>query len=134
MLLELRGWGDISAYRLLQLAQASVLDGLAHPDVVKLAAKGASGKHRGNCHRDLVRHLQTKIDMPLPIQMTVPLKIDDDNVKVVDIPLLPFHRLVAHVQSQFPLELETRIIGDPGQIQPCWANVKAEDPRWIAWA
>ena len=134
MLLELWAWGDISAYRLQQLAQASVVDGLVHPDVQKLAAIGATGKHPGNCHRDLVRHLHTKIDMPLPVQMSVPLKMDDDNVRVVDIPLLPFHRLVAHMHAHFPLEFETRIIGAPGQLQQFWANVKEEDPRWIAWS
>ena len=66
--------------------------------------------------------------------MSVPLRVDDDNVKGVDIPLLPFHRLVAHMHSHVPLEFETRIIGAPGQLQQFWANVKVEDPRWIAWS
>ena len=37
VLLEMWAWGEISAYRLQQMAEAGVHDGIAHPDLRKLA-------------------------------------------------------------------------------------------------
>ena len=133
MLLEMWAWGEISAYRLQQMAEAGVHDGIGHPDMRKLASLGTNGKHSGNCHRDLTRYLDKIVHMPEPVPMTIPLKMDDDNVNIVDIPLLPLHRLFAHMAQHWPLEFEARVTGPPSALQDFWNTVKPQDPKFVAW-
>src|SRR4051812_5833531 len=52
-LLQRWAWGELSAVGLQALAAAATADGLEHNDIVRLAALGSGGRHKGNCHREL---------------------------------------------------------------------------------
>ena len=132
LLLEQWAWGEIGAQRVQAIANASVADGAHHPEVLQLAGIGNKGQCPGNCHRDLLRILASKVVMPSTVGMTVPLKVQDE-VEMLDLPMMPMHRMVAHMHSHFPLEFGRRFAGPPGAIAGFWSQVKATDPKWLAW-
>lgn len=129
MLLQSWAWGDIGAGTLQKLAHAAVLDGSQHTDLVKLASLGSTGLYPGNCHRDLLQFIGTLVALPRSVHVPVPLALDADEPQLLQLPLLPVHRVIAHLHKHCPKQFRRMFVGEPGDIERFWASVRADDPR-----
>ena len=74
-LLQLWGWGLLSANMVQFLAEGVVLDDGVCEETRSLAALGGGRRHPGNCRRDLLRRYCSKGDLvkPMPVPMPVQL-------------------------------------------------------------
>ena len=132
MLLEQWAWGEISALQVQRTAEAALADGATHPQLTRLASLGASGVHKGNCHRDLLKYLDTYMEMPTTVHCRIPL-VFDEGVQHVGLEVLPVHRMVAFMFKHFPDEWALRFTGGAGAVSEFWNNVREDDPKWEAW-
>jgi len=131
LLLEQWAWGAIGAQRVQAIANASVADGAHHPEVLQLAGIGNKGQCPGNCHRDLLRILASKVVMPSPVGMTVPLKVQDE-VEMLALPMMPMHRMVAHMHSHYPLEFGKGLLGPQVRLQASGHRSRPQTPSgWL---
>lgn len=130
-LLQRWSLGSLSAATVQKLALCATKDGLQHPDVKKLAALGGHGRQPQNCQRDMLHWLQSHLgSLPSVVQMDLPLRtgMGQTALHTVQVPLLPLHRMVAHMYEHWPEEFKLRVSGQPGAVEEFWGNVKADDP------
>ena len=79
-LLVLFAWGDLTPNKLQWISEGMKLDGLNHPDVDALAGIGASGQHKQNARRDLLRQFSKDVGQPLPLAISAPMRDKGDAV------------------------------------------------------
>ena len=128
--------GGLSAISVQSLASKAFSDGLVHPDIARLAALGNSGQAPQNCQRDLLRWLGKHMGaLPPPVQMKLPLKTspEEESVQVVELPLLPLHRMMAYMWEHWQSEFQLRLVGEDGAVEAFWNNISPQDPRWATW-
>ena len=121
---EAWGWGLLSAPLLQWLADGAVQDG--SQGVQDLANIGSKGMHEGNCHRDLVRLLKPRCQLPSPTLVRVPLlQVKDNAVIQGDWPvLLPSH-LLQYFAGHMPHKMEALLEG----ARKFWSTLPENDPK-----
>ena len=129
-LLELWGYGRLSATGVQRLAEAAVMDGMRDEALVLLASTGTFGSHPGNINRDLRRvYLR---DLQLPALYDVPvayisLKEDNPFLESKASCLLP-HEVLHKLSHFYPMEYE-RMFGI-ASCQEFWGQCREDDPRF----
>ena len=121
---EAWGWGLLSAPLVQWLAAGASEDGAR--GVTDLANIGTQGSHEGNCHRDLVRLLKPRCQLPSPTLVQVPLlQVKDNQVVPGEWPvLLPSHML-QYFAGNMPEKMEALLEG----ARTFWSTLPENDPK-----
>ena len=139
--LHLWSLGKLSSTGLQAAANAATADGNNKPEIVELAQLGNFGVHPANCHRDLLRLLQQKLQKSKhgglkesPINtVSVPCldpKEENPNSTAECHLVLP-HLLVSELFSAYP-DLAPQVFGID-KLPFFWSNLKKDDPRMWGW-
>ena len=126
-LLQLWGWGLLSANMVQFLAEGVVLDDGVCEETRSLAALGGGRRHPGNCRRDLLRRYCSKGDLvkPMPVPMPVQLHsgIQQGEGYVVS-PIDMFEYMFSTFPAAF-MELLAK------NVRKFWDEVNPSDPRLL---
>ena len=134
-LLQLWAWGSITAKRVQELAHLALQDGLEHEDIRRLARLGNYGQHAQNAQRDLLHWMEAHLGaMPHVIHASIPLVTPHTQaMQYMDLPIVPLHRMMAHMFEHWPQEFAARLAGKTGALEGFGQNVRGADPRWLQW-
>ena len=144
-LLHLWGLGKLSAVAMQELALAAHQDGSEEEETQELAALGGHGQFPGNCHRDLLRLLQKKIQrgrlggLKQSPQFSIKVPCidskEEDAHQEVDFHFFLPHLWVAGIFESYP-DVAQHVFGLQ-HVKQFWKNVKNNDPRLksspVAW-
>jgi hypothetical protein len=106
VLLQLWGWGVLSASTIQTVAAAAVMDGLSCADLLKLSQLGSAGLYQGNMSRDLHTNCLGDIRVPPTYNVQVPAMQNGAVVQCEAKLILP-HQLFAAVAETWPNYLST---------------------------
>ena len=107
------------------------MDGLTHPEVMKLASLGNQGVQASHCSRDLVRSLGPAFeDLPAVSYLSVPVQ-GHREVQPQDIQMeVQFPHDVFSHYSKTPAAFE-RVFGSDAEIQSFWNHKDLSDPAYV---
>ena len=134
-LLELWGWGSVSAPVVQSIAEAAALDlestwQTVPQSIEGLAKIGTQGSWPGNCHRDLVQRFAPKIRLPEPVMLDLPMvsarQGAEGDVFPMAWPVMAPHHLWECLHKHFPTEVDA-ILGKGAQ--HFWQQLGPMDPR-----
>ena len=126
-LLLLVGWGLVSANTAQWLAAGALEDGPVHKDVEAMASWGAEGKYAGNCRRDMMRRFCSRLVVPPPMYVAVPLKTKAlAEVAGTQAVLNPLE-VMQSIYTNYPGEFKRLFV--PTSPRSFWAQVLPDDPR-----
>ena len=134
-LLELWGWGSVSAPVVQSIAEAAALDlestwQTVPQSIEGLAKIGTQGSWPGNCHRDLVQRFAPKIRLPEPVMLDLPMvsarQGAEGDVFPMAWPVMAPHHLWECLHKHFPIEVDA-ILGKGAQ--HFWQQLGPMDPR-----
>ena len=130
-------FGKIEQHTVQEIAHAATCDGLATSEIMSLANLGTFGKHPANCHRDMLRHLQTKLqrsqhgglkDSPsLQIRVQALDAKEEDPKTSVDCSIVLPHLLIWQFFETYE-KLCPHLFG-LGKLDDFWGRIKKDDPR-----
>ena len=126
LLMEQWAWGEMSAPMVQGLAEAAMKDGLAHPEVQKLAQIGTQGKHPANTHRDLL-YLSAGNSMVsiASSQFNITLQLTRKKSGPVPLDFLLPHKLFSCIYEHFPKTFTSSLLGaDEGNVPKFWEAMK----------
>ena len=126
-LLQLFGWGLISANTVQWLAAAAYSDGLRHPLMEDLAKIGTSGLYAGNARRDLLRKFLPTCPISCVFFWDVPLLVNGAVTSVRTL-LIPPSELIGAVWANFKGAFKD-MFGH--NVREFWRQVPADDPKRV---
>jgi hypothetical protein len=134
LLLNLFAWGEISAQRLQEVAQAAVQDidgfaeGLVDVGNLKQMAKiGAAGHHQNKCYVDLMRHSEGTAKLPNPFICKLPFR--EPVHEALQSMLLP-HELFAAIYHNYPRAWQQSLVPSEARLMAFWEAQK-DHPQFL---
>ena len=130
LLVEQWAWGEMSAPMVQTLAEAAETDGLAHPDVAKLARIGSQGKHPGNTHRDLLLLSGSHSVATSALTPKIPIRLKFKTLtrtlsREMPLDFLLPHKLFSCLYHSLPSAFQSSVLGgDSGNISTFWKAMK----------
>ena len=126
VLLNLWGWGLLSAPNLQWIASASKLSGASSGDLDKLASIGASGLYHNNMRRDLIRAFCAKATVPRPVLVEVHALDKLNSEVVVSQSVLNICEVMEAIWNEHN-DKYAELMGE--HPRDCWSSLEEDDPR-----
>ena len=110
ILLDLWGWGRLSANEVQRIAHGACADREQHAEVQQLGALGCAGLYPGNARRDLITQFGKQISLPKPTAFPVSvLNHKNEDIEIQHSRLSQF-LLVNAMQKVQPAQFEKHIV------------------------
>eukprot|EP00974_Lingulodinium_polyedra_P038396 3679008-Lingulodinium_polyedra.AAC.1 len=127
-LLNLFGWGLISAHTVQWLAEGAVEDGLHVEEVENLASLGAKGRYAGNCRRDLFRRFGSNMLLPKPLEVDCHIYTKGQEIEDSKLSLVVPSEFVDCMYNMFPDRFGSLFGTNPREF---WDQVNPADPKLV---
>ena len=127
-LLNLFGWGLISASTVQWLAAGAVDDGLHVGEVEKLASLGTNGQYAGNCRRDLFRRFGSGMLLPKPLEVDCHTYSKGLEIEQSKLNLIVPSELVDCLYNNYPAAFGSLFGTAP---RGFWDQINPADPKLV---
>ena len=127
-LLQLFGWGHISANTVQWLAEGAIMDGAKNVLLSTMAEIGTQGRHAGNCRRDLIRSVCKSMTLPQAMSIEVPFLETSGIIAYGSASVLNPLAVLETLHSKHSAIFEEVIGSDMAAF---WRQVRRDDPRLL---